>query len=195
MTRGSQDKVVEAHLSQALDSKVLMPDVCRRYTREGMRRTVEAILLVYEHNHPHILMLQVNASFFKLPGGRLRPHEDGTTQHSKLPASGRSDVQAQVGMVALLLTVTAVLNLLLLRIYERFKLEALQSCVAIALNAFATGGHWRMFVDPDKQVKHLSVASFCQPLVLFRKMEPECSAYTYWLLFLKYWSTEVRLMS
>lgn len=41
-----------------------------------MRRTVEAILLTHEHNHPHVLMLQVNPSFFKLPGGRLRPHED-----------------------------------------------------------------------------------------------------------------------
>ncbi|KAK9786276.1 hypothetical protein WJX73_007734 [Symbiochloris irregularis] len=46
------------------------------YQQQGMRRSVEAILLVHQHRHPHLLLLQVNASFFKLPGGRLRPHED-----------------------------------------------------------------------------------------------------------------------
>lgn len=33
------------------------------------------MVLVYEHNHPHVLLLQLGASFFKLPGGRLRPGE------------------------------------------------------------------------------------------------------------------------
>ena len=42
-----------------------------------MRTSVEAILLVHEHNHPHILLLQIGNSFFKLPGGRLKPGEDG----------------------------------------------------------------------------------------------------------------------
>ena len=42
-----------------------------------MRRTVDAVMLVHEHNHPHLLLLQVNSNFFKLPGGRLQPHEDG----------------------------------------------------------------------------------------------------------------------
>lgn len=42
-----------------------------------MRRSVEGILLVQEHNHPHILLLQLGTNFFKLPGGRLRPGEDG----------------------------------------------------------------------------------------------------------------------
>jgi len=32
----------------------------------GMRRTVEAVLLVHEHHHPHVLMLQIGDSFFKL---------------------------------------------------------------------------------------------------------------------------------
>ena len=32
---------------------------------------------VHEHNHPHVLLLQVNNAFWKLPGGRLRPGEDG----------------------------------------------------------------------------------------------------------------------
>eukprot|EP00126_Sphaerothecum_destruens_P008478 Sdes_comp20233_c0_seq3m13624 len=46
------------------------------YEREGMRRNVEAVLVVHEHNHPHILLLQVNSNFFKLPGGELKPGED-----------------------------------------------------------------------------------------------------------------------
>ena len=42
-----------------------------------MRRTVEAVLLVHEHRHPSVLLLQIGATFFKLPGGRLRPAEEG----------------------------------------------------------------------------------------------------------------------
>jgi cleavage and polyadenylation specificity factor subunit 5 len=36
------------------------------YDLHGMRTTVEAILVVHEHGHPHILMLQIANSFFKL---------------------------------------------------------------------------------------------------------------------------------
>lgn len=42
----------------------------------GMRRSVEAILLVHEHNLPHILLLQLGNTFFKLPGGELNQNED-----------------------------------------------------------------------------------------------------------------------
>ncbi|KAI8052269.1 Cleavage/polyadenylation specificity factor subunit 5 [Syncephalis plumigaleata] len=48
----------------------------RDYRQQGMRHTVEAIILVHEHNHPHVLMLQVTNSFFKLPGNYLKPDED-----------------------------------------------------------------------------------------------------------------------
>jgi hypothetical protein len=34
------------------------------------------VLQVQEHNHPHILLLQIGNSFFKLPGGRLKPGEN-----------------------------------------------------------------------------------------------------------------------
>uniref|UniRef100_A0A452ZMW3 Pre-mRNA cleavage factor Im 25 kDa subunit n=1 Tax=Aegilops tauschii subsp. strangulata TaxID=200361 RepID=A0A452ZMW3_AEGTS len=47
------------------------------YMKEGMRTSVEAILLVQEHNHPHILLLQIGNTFCKLPGGRLKPGESG----------------------------------------------------------------------------------------------------------------------
>mmetsp|Transcript_29450 Transcript_29450/g.70134 ORF Transcript_29450/g.70134 Transcript_29450/m.70134 type:complete len:242 (-) Transcript_29450:383-1108(-) len=46
-----------------------------KYLKEGARRSVEGVLLVQEHNHPHVLLLQIGNTFFKLPGGRLRPGE------------------------------------------------------------------------------------------------------------------------
>ncbi|KAL9939646.1 hypothetical protein V8E36_001463 [Tilletia maclaganii] len=48
------------------------------YEDFGMRRTVEGVLVVHEHGHPHILMLQIANAFFKLPGDYLRPGEDET---------------------------------------------------------------------------------------------------------------------
>ncbi len=42
-----------------------------------MRRSVEGVLLVQEHGHPHVLMLQLGVNHFQLPGGRLKPGEDG----------------------------------------------------------------------------------------------------------------------
>jgi len=42
----------------------------------GMRKSVEAVLLVHEHNLPHVLLLQLGTTFFKLPGGELNKDED-----------------------------------------------------------------------------------------------------------------------
>lgn len=36
------------------------------YDQHGMRRTCEGILVCHEHNHPHVLMLQIANAFFKL---------------------------------------------------------------------------------------------------------------------------------
>ena len=36
------------------------------YVQHGMRRTCEGILVCHEHNHPHVLMLQIANAFFKL---------------------------------------------------------------------------------------------------------------------------------
>ncbi|KAI7501889.1 cleavage and polyadenylation specificity factor, 25 kDa subunit [Hortaea werneckii] len=44
------------------------------YEHHGMRRTCEAVLVCHEHNHPHVLMLQIANAFFKLPGDYL--HHD-----------------------------------------------------------------------------------------------------------------------
>ncbi|CAL5437967.1 unnamed protein product [Camellia sinensis] len=45
------------------------------YAAYGMRTCVEAVILVELFKHPHLLLLQVRNSVFKLPGGRLRPGE------------------------------------------------------------------------------------------------------------------------
>lgn len=46
------------------------------YEDFGMRHTVEGVLVVHDHGHPHILMLQIANAFFKLPGDYLRPGEE-----------------------------------------------------------------------------------------------------------------------
>ncbi|KAK4792850.1 hypothetical protein SAY86_023285 [Trapa natans] len=45
------------------------------HAARGMRTSVEAILMVELFKHPHLLLLQIKNSIFKLPGGRLRPGE------------------------------------------------------------------------------------------------------------------------
>lgn len=38
----------------------------RDFGQHGLRHTVEAVILVHENGHPHVLMLQIANSFFKL---------------------------------------------------------------------------------------------------------------------------------
>ena len=38
----------------------------RDYQQTGIRNTVEAVIVVHEHRHPHVLMLQIANAFFKL---------------------------------------------------------------------------------------------------------------------------------
>ncbi|KAL7047863.1 hypothetical protein ACKWTF_003131 [Chironomus riparius] len=61
------------------------------FEKIGMRRSVEACLLVHEHGLPHVLLLQLGTTFFKLPGGELNAGEDEVeglkrllTEHSLL---------------------------------------------------------------------------------------------------------------
>mmetsp|Transcript_36522 Transcript_36522/g.115198 ORF Transcript_36522/g.115198 Transcript_36522/m.115198 type:complete len:177 (-) Transcript_36522:62-592(-) len=61
-----KDTSVQARLTRMKD----------KYEKEGPRRTVEGIMLVQEHNTPHILLMQIGGSFWKLPGGRLQPAEN-----------------------------------------------------------------------------------------------------------------------
>ena len=46
------------------------------FDKFGMRRSVDGVLLVHEHGLPHVLLLQLGTTFFKLPGGELNPGED-----------------------------------------------------------------------------------------------------------------------
>ncbi|KAL0280463.1 UNVERIFIED_CONTAM: hypothetical protein PYX00_001741 [Menopon gallinae] len=46
------------------------------FEKIGMRRSVEGVLLVHDHGLPHVLLLQLGTTFFKLPGGELKPGED-----------------------------------------------------------------------------------------------------------------------
>jgi cleavage and polyadenylation specificity factor subunit 5 len=48
-------------LSRLLD--LLSDLVSQMYEVEGMRRTVEGILLVHNHGHPHILLMQIGNTF------------------------------------------------------------------------------------------------------------------------------------
>jgi cleavage and polyadenylation specificity factor subunit 5 len=47
----------------------------QNYERTGLQKTVEAILLVHNHGHPHVLLLQTTSSLFRLPGGPINPGE------------------------------------------------------------------------------------------------------------------------
>lgn len=46
------------------------------YQSFGMRKTVEGVCIVHEHSLPHVLLLQLGTTFFKLPGTEIRPGED-----------------------------------------------------------------------------------------------------------------------
>jgi len=70
-TIGVKAPLVEKHASIAERVEALK----QSYKEQGARRSVEAIVLVQEHNHPHILLLQLGPSYWRLPGGRLRPGE------------------------------------------------------------------------------------------------------------------------
>eukprot|EP01101_Sappina_pedata_P000169 TRINITY_DN10174_c0_g1_i1.p1 TRINITY_DN10174_c0_g1~~TRINITY_DN10174_c0_g1_i1.p1 ORF type:complete len:231 (+),score=37.96 TRINITY_DN10174_c0_g1_i1:156-848(+) len=52
------------------------PKMVKKYEIEGMRRSVEAVLVVHLHSHPHVLLLQNSNKFYQLPGGSLHPGED-----------------------------------------------------------------------------------------------------------------------
>ena len=42
------------------------------FEKMGMRRSVEGILLVHEHGLPHVLLLQLGTTFFKLYANYLK---------------------------------------------------------------------------------------------------------------------------
>nr|XP_045621785.1 cleavage and polyadenylation specificity factor subunit 5-like [Procambarus clarkii] len=71
-TFGSKDALVERDASVSARFQRMREE----FDKTGMRRSVEAVLLVHEHGLPHLLLLQVGPTFFKLPGGELNTDED-----------------------------------------------------------------------------------------------------------------------
>ncbi|KAI6222841.1 Cleavage and polyadenylation specificity factor subunit 5 [Aphelenchoides besseyi] len=63
------------------------------YEMIGMRRSVDGVLIVHEHQLPHVLLLQIGSTFFKLPGGELKPGEDEVEGLKRILAEtlGRDD--------------------------------------------------------------------------------------------------------
>ena len=62
-TFGSKDAVMEIETSY----HHRMAQLAESFKAEGMRRTVEAVLLTYQNNHPHVLLLQLGeTNIFKL---------------------------------------------------------------------------------------------------------------------------------
>ncbi|RKP14221.1 Cleavage/polyadenylation specificity factor subunit 5 [Piptocephalis cylindrospora] len=46
------------------------------FSVNGMRRSVDAVLVVHDHGHPHVLMFQIAAQFYKLPGGYIKKEDE-----------------------------------------------------------------------------------------------------------------------
>jgi len=68
--------IKEAQLEKDASVAARLTRMKEMYELEGMRRTVDGIMLVHQHRHPHVLLLQIGNTFFKNPGGRLKPGED-----------------------------------------------------------------------------------------------------------------------
>ncbi|KAH3746295.1 cleavage and polyadenylation specificity factor subunit 5 [Pelomyxa schiedti] len=45
------------------------------YEHEGLRQSVDGVMLVHQHKHPYVLLLQIG-TYFKLPGGKLHVGEE-----------------------------------------------------------------------------------------------------------------------
>lgn len=71
------------------------------FPKLGTRRSVEGVLIVHEHGLPHVLLLQLGTTFFKLPGGELNTGEDEVEGLKRLMTEilGRQDGVQQDWMV------------------------------------------------------------------------------------------------
>ncbi|KAI9216763.1 Cleavage/polyadenylation specificity factor subunit 5 [Blastocladiella britannica] len=46
------------------------------FQEHGTRTYVEAVIVTHVHGHPHVLLLQIGTTFFKLPGDYIQPGSD-----------------------------------------------------------------------------------------------------------------------
>lgn len=60
-------KAVQPEEDPSVEARMMRIE--NEYHTDGMRRTVEAVILTHDHRHPHILLLQIGGSFFKLYAG------------------------------------------------------------------------------------------------------------------------------
>lgn len=77
-TFGKKDTESRSKAMSEMSGRAISNALRLEYERRGLRRSVRAVILVHEHNFPHILLLQRadGKGEFSLPGGRLRPGED-----------------------------------------------------------------------------------------------------------------------
>lgn len=75
-TFGSKD--ASSDLDPILPSKQI-DQLYQHYSVKGMKTSVEAILIVHDHQHPHLLMIQNAAGQLSLPHGSLLMGEDETS--------------------------------------------------------------------------------------------------------------------
>ncbi|XP_065838919.1 cleavage and polyadenylation specificity factor subunit 5-like [Oscarella lobularis] len=88
-TFGTKDPLYERDPSVAARFQRMKDE----YDRVGQRRSVEGVLLVHEHQLPHVLLLQLGTTFFKLPGGELELGEDSVAGMKRIldKTLGRQD--------------------------------------------------------------------------------------------------------
>ena len=88
-TFGTKEPIFEKDLSVPARFQRMREE----FEKMGMRRSVEGVVLVHEHGLPHVLLLQLGTTFFKLPGGELEPGEDEVEGLTRLLTStlGKSD--------------------------------------------------------------------------------------------------------
>jgi len=70
------------------------------YRFKILSKTFTNILKVHEHGLPHVLLLQIGSTFFKLPGGELNPGEDDVDGLKRLMTQtlGRPESGPQVNL-------------------------------------------------------------------------------------------------
>lgn len=76
-TFGKKDVESKARVVQQVSVSEMAQALEKNFKERGMRRSVGAVILVHNHNFPHVLLLQRSdgRGEFTLPGGRLRPGE------------------------------------------------------------------------------------------------------------------------
>ena len=62
--QGSKGPLLEKD-SSVKERMLRMADLYKKF---GMRRVVEGLLIAHEHSHPHVLLLQIGNTYFKLLG-------------------------------------------------------------------------------------------------------------------------------